>query len=372
MLVFSIKKSIKFKTCYKFLYFCVKFSEVVDGNNSISFLSDKFKIFGHSIFWLIYIGLALFHMHYSTGFGGKYAIILVGLIDAVSIYFIVAFMMPRLLEKQTHYARFVMFFILVIVCNFLLNFLMQNFLFSSFDGCPHNCILKQSYSFQHSLVFIVMASGIKLFKINLDSVELISRLEKKKIQSELEYLKLQINPHFLFNTLNNIYIQSRIQPKEAGETLLKLSDLLRYQIYDCADKKVFLKSEIEFLKNYLDLHKIRFSKLSCTIEQKGNIAGLMIYPFILITFVDNAMKKSADLNTEGSFVNLNFEIVDNKIKFFVESSKNMSILQKKSIVYEDGLDKVKERMDLLYSGNHKLNIEESENKYIVKLEINLE
>lgn len=217
----------------------------------------------------------------------------------------------------------------------------------------------------------MIASGIKVYQYNIFSTQKIAKLETEKMQSELEHLKLQMNPHFLFNSLNNIYIQTRVNPKQAAETLLKLSDLLRYQIYECSDSKVFLKSEIEYIKNYLDIQKVRFTKLEVKIEQTGNITGLMVYPFLFIPFVENSIKHGVEASSNNNYIDIKFIIINKKLEFIIESSKINTKLQQNN-KKEGSLKKIKNKLDNLYSNNYKLEIEDRENYYYVKLEINLE
>ncbi len=199
----------------------------------------------------------------------------------------------------------------------------------------------------------------------------ISKYKSNKIQSELDYLKLQMNPHFLFNTLNSIYIQSRVDSKKSADMIMKLSDILRYQIYECSNTKVFIKSEFEYVKNYLDLQQFRFSKLETDVEQKGRFGGYMVYPFIFISFVENAIKFGVDNSADNNYIKVIFEIVENKLHFSVENSKNISNLQKNS-EQELELITIKNRLNTLYGNTFSLKTKESADIYIVKLEIKLE
>lgn len=259
---------------------------------------------------------------------------------------------------------------MVVLTNFSLNFLLQYFIVKSISLNITEILVTMSYCLQHSLVFIILACGIKMFKYYILISQKVDNLENEKIQSELEYLKLQLNPHFLFNTLNNIHTLTRIKPELASDTLIKLSDLLRYQIYECSDSKVFVKSEFDYLINYLDLQKVRFENLEVIYEKDGNLSSYMVYPFIFIPFVENAVKHGVDNKRKNNIIKLFLGIDNNKLKFSIENSKISSNLQKNS-KGGIGLKNVKRRLELLYPGRYSLRITENEDLYNVKLEIKL-
>lgn len=339
--------------------------------STVTLVLDKYKYIGHSIFWLIYIGIAIFHYYYTGIFESVANIITVTLIDAISIYLIVIYLLPNFLLNKKKVKKFWALFTITIILNVTINFMIQNFIFESFDNCINSCILKQSYSLHHSFLFIVIAFGTKIYKHNLQFSREINNYESNKIQSELEYLKLQMNPHFLFNTLNSLYIQSKVDSKMASETIMKLSDILRYQIYECSNPKVFIKAEYDYIVNYLDLQKIRYNKLQIEVEQKGRFSGYMIYPFILISFVEDAIKFGVDNTAKNNYIKVIFEIVEKKLIFSVENSKNISNLQKNS-QQESAMKNIKNRLKTLYGDDFSLKTIESEISYFVKLEIKLE
>ena len=221
------------------------------------------------------------------------------------------------------------------------------------------------------MVFISLAIGLKLFQINRENLEQINKLEKNKVLTELDSLKNQINPHFLFNTLNNVYIQTRIEPKKAADMVLKLSDLLRYQLYECAEDKVLLKSEYEYLKNYVELQQLRITNIDIKFEQKGSFKGLMVYPFMFIPFLENAFKYGVSSKGVENFIYIFVEIVEKYVIFAVKNSINDTIEHNKK-EGQGGLTNVKRRLELLYQGKYELKTENRDNYFYVELKINLE
>jgi len=281
-------------------------------------------------------------------------------------------LVPAFIVKKLKIRLFFVYLILALLVNFMLNFFFLNYVFFTSGCCEiHDYMHKQTYSLVLSFVFISIAIGLKLFKINIENVSKINDLQQQKVSTELDFLKVQINPHFLFNTLNNVYIQTRIQPAKAAEMILKLSDLLRYQLYECSEDKVLLKSEIEYLKNYIDLQQIRIANTDIKFEFNGLYKGLMIHPFMFIPFLENSFKHGISSQSVENFIHINIDIVEKYVIFTVKNSKiDTKPQDKKSGGI--GLANIRKRLELLYPEKHELIIENREKYFDVKLKINLE
>src|SRR5688572_18982903 len=132
--------------------------------------------------------------------------------------------------------------------------------------------------------------GLKVFKKWIIDVQRMNELHQTNLKTELEQLKSQVNPHFLFNTLNNLLVLTQTDVGKATQVLLGLSDLLRYQLYDSAREKILLSKDIAFIQNVLDLEKIRKNDFDFTIHTEGDIDGHSLPPFLFIPFVENAIK----------------------------------------------------------------------------------
>jgi len=221
-----------------------------------------------------------------------------------------------------------------------------------------------AYSFR---IFSVIgtAVGIKFFKRYFIEQKKIHAIKQDSLENELQYLKNQINPHFLFNSLNNIYILSKKNQNTTSESILLLSDLLRYQLYDCTKKNVSLNNEIDYLRNFLKLEELRKKNSDINLSIKGDTFQVEVPPFIFMTFVENAIKHSG--LTETSRVDILFNITKNKIHFFVSNNKSDIVSIKKNSGI--GLNNVKRRLFLLYKNAHKLQIEENNKSYTVNLEL---
>lgn len=224
-----------------------------------------------------------------------------------------------------------------------------------------------------SLTFVVIvlsiaSASIKLFQQWIKNIQRINELENSKIISELEQLKNQINPHFLFNMLNNANVLTKKDPEKASQVLMKLSDLLRYQLYDSARDYVFLTSDIRFLEDFLNLEKVRRDNFDFLISKEGDLNGVQIPPLLFISFVENAMKHNND-SSKASFVNLFFEVKNDELFFKCINSKPTSKIISGSGGL--GLANIKRRLELLFSTNHELKIEDNPETYSVILNIKL-
>jgi LytS/YehU family sensor histidine kinase len=196
--------------------------------------------------------------------------------------------------------------------------------------------------------------------------------EKESLQKEMEltYLKEQVNPHFLFNSLNSIYSLSRQQSPETPDVVMQLSELMRNQLESAKKDTVLLKEELEFIENYLLLEEKRLSE-RCTIEFliEGNLADLRIAPMLLIPFVENAVKHGAQSTNEQSKIDISAFIKDSSLHFSVVNSKPSTVSESKRKGM--GLENVRRRLNLLYLDSHVLEIDDKEKLYRINLFIDL-
>ena len=218
------------------------------------------------------------------------------------------------------------------------------------------------------LVLVGASAAFKLFQQWLIDTRHINELEKSKTVAELEQLKNQINPHFLFNMLNNANVLTKKDPEKASTVLMGLSDLLRYQLYDSTRAQVLLTSDIHFLQDFLSLEKIRRDDFDFFISKEGELNGVMVAPLLFITFVENAVKHNNDTQ-EHSFVQVFFDVSDEIVIFKCINSKPAV----KALTHYGGLGlaNVKRRLNLLYPLKHELVIDEEERLYSVTLKIKI-
>jgi len=197
-----------------------------------------------------------------------------------------------------------------------------------------------------------------------------AELERDKISSQLELLKSQINPHFLFNSINNIDVLIGDEPQKASEYLKKLSELLRFMLYESNTDKIPLTEEIGYIRKYIDLQKIRTSNDDFVkFEISGNASGKYIAPMIFIHFIENAFKYSTNKKIKNA-INIKFDISEERLLFFCKNHcKTMN--DTKSDKNGLGSNLIKQKLDLIYKKSYNLNVKKEDNWYIVNLEIQL-
>ncbi len=198
-------------------------------------------------------------------------------------------------------------------------------------------------------------------------------LEQQKAQSELRFLKSQINPHFLFNTLNNLYALTLKKSDLAPEIVLKLSDMMRYMLYECNEKTVLLQKEIRYIENYLSLEELRQGeKVDIQFEINGEIGERRVAPLLFIPFIENCFKHGVNRQLTNAFVHLTINIEDDSIEMLLSNSKPdviPGLYNKKPGGI--GQINVRQQLDLIYPRQYDLKIEESPVAYSVQLKINL-
>ena len=228
---------------------------------------------------------------------------------------------------------------------------------------------------EHDIVSIVvlvlmfgMNLGIKLyFRTRSDQKKLL-RLEKENLEQQLEYLRYQINPHFFMNTLNNIHALVDIDPEKAKGTILELSKMMRFVLYEGDKKGVPLAREFDFIRHYITLMKLRYTdKVRITVNLPTEVPERQIPPLILVTFIENAFKHGISYQHE-SFIDILVDIEHDRLRFMCSNSKAEKSNEEKGGV---GLRNVRQRLNLLYNHNYTLKIQDEVDMYNVELTIPL-
>jgi len=212
-----------------------------------------------------------------------------------------------------------------------------------------------------------IAISIKLFKSRYESIQREKELENEKLLAELSFLKAQINPHFLFNTLNNIYALSLKNSSETSNSILKLSELLRFMIHDGSLKKIKFSEEINTLNDYIELEKLRYGdRLNIIFEKEIDNEDEMIAPLLLLPFVENSFKHGASESRFASTINISLKQKNGILTFKVINSKENEEFNKNGI----GLKNIKRQLELIYGKHHWLEIKNSPQLFEVHLTIN--
>ena len=374
----------RFSPCISFIYrifwlFGVSlhiFRELrADISNNVNFtfkeLINKDKTL-HILFWLLlYVFLVI--IDYNEEF--MYTLVK----EAINITFFAAIVYTNLLYIIPNYLTNKNIFYYLVVLSVLAAVLtpiktLALVLISYGDPSLQSSIRSsQAFIFLSSL-FIGASSTI----YHISSEWLTHQREKKELQnqtlqSELRFLKSQINPHFLFNTLNSLYALTLKKSDLAPEIVLKLSEMMRYMLYECNEKEVPLQKELNYIENYLELEKIRHGdKCNIKFSVKGDAENKYIAPLMFIPFIENSFKHGLNNSIDDAYVDIAIDIVKAELQMQIDNSKGHTVpTQYKKRSGGIGLVNIKRRLELLYPGKYLLDIRDNPSNYLVNLSIQL-
>lgn len=340
-------------------------------------LSPRCRIYRHllliSVLFIISLDIIINHpgfsgsiVQYIYGVAG-YSIILIA-----STYMNIRIGIPYLLLKNRLFLYFTFVITLTLFTLTSIAFIQWDMFNLKADVEAHSrlaLVINILSSMAVICLLIVGVTALILFKHWTISNQRSDELKSTTLQSELKYLKNQINPHFLFNVLNNANVLLKEKKGGASSMLYKLKDILRYQIHGNAKDEITLKSDIQFLNDFLNLEKARRDRFEFSIHTYGDIEEVKLPPFLFIPFVENAVKHSQD-SEQNSYTHIIFTVVDGTLQFRCENSKpedDESAIKK---IGGLGLRNIKRRLNLLYPNCHGLLIKEEKRVYTVNLQLN--
>ena len=220
------------------------------------------------------------------------------------------------------------------------------------------------------LLLMGMNLGVKLYFRSQEDADILSQIEKHALELQLQYLKYQVNPHFLMNTLNNIHALVDIDPERAKASIVELSKLMRYVLYEGNNRLTPLSREVQFLNNYVRLMSMRYSdNVRISLDVPEVLPDSMLPPLLLVIFVENAFKHGISYRTK-SFVEISLQPHGDRLLFNCRNSRQQKP-QDENMKGGVGLSNVRRRLDLLFPGNYTLDIKEQEDTYTVHLDIPL-
>lgn len=342
------------------------------------FFKRKYRLTRHLLFWL---GVWLFFVYFfsynfdNTPYVLAFSTVLLP-ITAVSTYLVAYYLIPKFLftKKLLWFGIYIVFTLLFTTfCTLLAIILSVGYIPGlHMDDLPP---MSRNYVFILILVYLIVAlvSIVSLWKHSLETATHNSKLQQKILETqfrlkiqELDYLKRQIHPHFLFNTLNTIYGFALRRSKETSDIILKLSNLLDYILYQVKKPRVSLQDEVKHIQQYIDLEKIRFQdtlKVSFITEVENE--QLQVAPMLLLPFVENAFKHGFLIN-DFLTVRILISASDHSLHFHIKNTCN--IKASKSGI---GLENIKKRLELLYPESHILQLKPEENSFTVDLSLSL-
>ncbi len=354
----------------------------------------KYKVY-HFVFWAAYhliLGATEFSLEdmvYMIMYTPRWVLYLFYvIIHTLAVFMTLYVLVPHLLEKGKLFKFIASLCVWIIITSiaimgsiFLASYLTGKGLdyFCAFETGTRFADLVQGLTTQilpHTTGAMLVGLSIKLVKNKSETQQREQELEKEKLETELKFLRNQFNPHFLFNTINSIFFLIHKDPTRASTALGKFSELLRYQLYDCNERQIPLSSEIEYLKNFVALERLRKTpdlQVSINIEDIY-MAHLGIAPFILMTFVENAFKHVSKHKIDNNWIAITLNVdTDHTLQFEVANSKMCVNTYSEDIVQYGGigLKNVQRRLTLLYPGKHTLDIRDEDNVFSIQLQLSL-
>jgi two-component system, LytTR family, sensor kinase len=300
------------------------------------------------------------------------------------VYFNLYFLVPRLFEKERYTSYILTFLLTIIVCAALIttgyyfgDYISDKTFKELYGTDPDFFALFSGGALQSTAAAMTLAMSIKLAKNWIESRRKQQELEKEKLETELMFLKSQMNPHFLFNTINSIFVLIHKNPMMASESLAKFSDLLRYQLYECNEQQIPLGQELGYLENFIELQELRedHNRIHLNLAIAPYATGnYMIAPFVLIPFIENAFKHVSRKNDQSNWIKMQLGFEKKQLCLSIVNSISSIHHSSTEAVRHSGigLKNVKRRLDLIYPAKHELIIHQDENQFRVTLHLELQ
>jgi len=344
------------------------------------------RVLLHSVFWVAYILFETyleytwinvkyvqlsFLQHVGMAFWGEFVIC----VAKIPLSYFVIRQLSLFNSKTRHYfsitiALIAGFVIAIILYRFIAFYFIYPFIYMGLYQDHSLFGLEQNMNAFLDLVFVCMiVVAAKQYRLADASRKRAELLSKERLEAELKFLRAQTNPHFLFNTLNNIFALARKKSDRTADAVMQLSKLLRFMLYESGSGFISIDREIKVLTDYIELEKIRYNeRLTIHFIKDIDNSQQKIVPLILLPFVDNAFKHGASESRFNSFININLKVNDGQLRLVVINSKEEG---NSTEIYENiGLGNVKRQLQLVYP-EHELIIENMNGRFYVQLTINL-
>ncbi len=299
--------------------------------------------------------------------GNFYFSLVMDLSWIVLFYFNALFLMPRLIYKKKTWIYGVvslLIFSWLIIQTWILFQLFMN-------SADYNIRMHLLFTFFIFLFILASSTAYQMIKDRIKTERIVKDKETENLKTELSFLRSQVSPHFMFNVLNNMVALARKKSDELEPSLIKLSSLMRYMLYETDEDKVALEKEIDYLQSFIDLQRQRFGKkVKVNVLFEKDDLNYTIEPMLLIPFVENAFKHGTGL-IEDAQIDIDLMVKNGLLQFFVRNKFNETIIEVKDKTSGIGLSNVQRRLDLLYKNHYKVLINKKDDWFTVSLQLNL-
>lgn len=340
----------------------------------------RFKIISHLLFWFcsIIFAISAFYVASDHKLILNSNLVIRAIVPnigfALAVYFNLYVLIPKFLKNKSYI--FYTFWLLILLASsaVLIQLIFVNFLNTrNFEDQFRSMF---SSHFFTAAFYVGVTSLFKFVKdwIQLQEIKLkITQIEREKLEAELNTLKSQLNPHFLFNSLNNIYSLSLTNSPQTPEIILKLSDLMRHVLYESRENFIPVKNEVNFLTNFIELQKIRLNnKIDLQYSIEGDIPERKVIPLIFEPFIDNAFKHGLRNPAPSPYIHISIQFKPENLRFKIENNFDSTQHSKISKSSGIGLKNIERRLEFLYSDNeYKYEIIKTEDTFTILLEVQL-
>jgi len=334
------------------------------------------RILFHLFFWLIWLSRSFYDTQ--GAWGMQSSLFFVGVVAITQIplvYTHLYLLVPRLLNRRKYFIHILVTSVLIGVYSWsnytLLKRIPSDYLSAGMNAFLKN--LKPNYDLLEGFIVVVLTYSLKYMLVAFITQNELLKLQKEKLQLELKALKSQINPHFFFNTLNNLYSLTLKNSRQSSEVVLKLSDMMRYVLYECNEDKVPLTKEISFIKNYLELERLRFNdSYEISFSMQGEPDHQIIAPMMLVEFIENSFKHGLNRHFSSGWVKLEIKIEKENLFFTIANSRGTDEEEKEKKKNGIGLINIKKRLSLIYPDQYALEIADNPDLFRVHLHLALQ
>ncbi|MBD0277507.1 MAG: histidine kinase [Flavisolibacter sp.] len=302
------------------------------------------------------------------GSSGFYSLLFFNNVARLILFYANAYLfIPRLVYKRKY-----LHYLLILVAALFSMLLLDRFLFNLFiEGRKHNVWNFFVFNIFPFFFIVISSTAFRMIHDRIEESQKAKEKETETLKTELSFLRSQVSPHFMFNVLNNMVALARKKSDALEPSLIKLSSLLRYMLYETDEDKVLLEKEVDYLQSYIDLQQQRFGKnvkINTCFKHIEN--GYTIEPMLLIPFVENAFKHGTGLITDAQ-IDIKLSVQDGILQFSVRNRYTDSVTETKDKTSGIGLNNVKRRLNLLYDKRHSLQIDKKDGWFTVSLQLNL-
>jgi len=340
------------------------------------------RILYHVLFWFCYLSLyVIVHMLFVSpsdeGYSFTLKLIRYFFQELVFLpwkilpfYFFFYYLIPKFLPAHEYLKIASAFLLILFICLLGYRSTIEPVQIILYGDTPDFNVFSFSriiYTLTDVLPAVALAATAKLLKGSIVSRKTQLKLEEERNKAELNFLKAQTNPHFLFNTLNNLYGLARRNDSNTAQSILKLSNLMRYILYECDTETNTIETEIKLIEDYIDLEKLRYDdSLALTFDKSIDDWNYRISPLTLLPFVENAFKHGASENREATSICIKLVVENNHLEFSIENSIEVDAVSGNKGI---GLNNVKRQLDLVYGNDYNLELKKTGKTFLVNLSI---